>query len=329
MTKFKLNTNSLFYILVVYILLQFIWWEILLVKQNKEIHAEKEKILALGISDPNQLKNELSSLQKKESKNIYMIVGEGTIFLIIISIGIIRVHKVHKREKEITAQQKNFLLSVSHELKTPLATSKLSLQTLLSRDLDKEMQYKILTNTLQENERLTQLIENILMSARLDDSADANTLLINKERVNISEFIQEIILKAFTPVQQKRIHLNLEAAIFLTTDKAVFPSIIINLVENALKYSPADAQVEVCLHKSERINLSIKDKGPGIADLEKEKVFQKFYRLGNEETRISKGTGLGLFIVKKTVEMHGGEIVVKNNAPCGSIIEVNFVVSAN
>src|ERR1700740_507540 len=159
MSKRKLNTNTLFYILVVYILFQFVWWEVLLAKQNRQIHAEKEKILALGISDSEQLRQELDILYKKERMNIYMIISEGTIFLIIITIGTIRVFKAHKREKEISAQQKNFLLSVSHELKTPLATSKLSLQTLLSRELSKDMQQQILTNTLLENERLTQLIE--------------------------------------------------------------------------------------------------------------------------------------------------------------------------
>ncbi len=324
MARLKLNTNTLFYILVVYILFQFVWWEVLLAKQNREIHAEKEKILALGISDSQRLNTELNLLYKKEKKNIYMIIGEGTIFLIIITIGTIRVFKAHRREKEIAAQQKNFLLSVSHELKTPLATSRLSLQTLLSRELTKEMQQQIISNTLQENERLTQLIENILISTRLDDAEDSSNLLIHKENVNISELISESISKAFTQAQQKRIKANIQPDVFLTTDKAIFPSIIINLVENALKYSPADSTIQVNLSKGEKITFSVADTGSGIPDSEKEKVFKKFYRSGNEETRSSKGTGLGLFIVKKTVEMHGGEITLGNNTPSGSVFEVRF-----
>ncbi|HEY1040631.1 MAG TPA: ATP-binding protein, partial [Bacteroidia bacterium] len=289
-----------------------------------QIHSEKEKILALGISDSDKLKQELDILYKKEKKNIYMIIGEGTIFLIIITIGTIRVFKAHKREKEIAAQQKNFLLSVSHELKTPLATSRLSLQTLLSRELNKEMQQQILNNTLQENERLTQLIENILISTRLDDAENASSLLINKESVNISEFIPAIIQKAFSQSQQERIVSTIQPDIFLSTDKAVFPSIIINLVENALKYSPADSKINISLTKKSKIIFSVADNGPGIKDEEKQKVFEKFFRSGNEETRSSKGTGLGLFIVKKTVEMHGGEIELKKNSPNGSIFEVRF-----
>jgi signal transduction histidine kinase len=323
MTKKKFNSNTLFYVVVAYILLQFIWWEVLLVKQTREIHREKETIVALGATSDAQLKQELAALTHKENMRIYMILGEGTIFLIVITIAIIRVYRAHRREKEISLQQKNFLLSVSHELKTPLATSKLSLQTLLSRQLSPEIQQEIISSTLYENERLTQLIENILISTRLDDVNQAGTLLINKENINISELSKEVLQKAFTSAQQKRIHASIGEHIFLVTDKAVFPSIIINLVENALKYSPADAGIEFKLSKQDNsILLQVSDTGPGISASDKQKIFEKFYRVGNEETRNNKGTGLGLFIVKKMVEMHNGKIVVKDNSPKGTLFEV-------
>ncbi|MCD6065989.1 MAG: hypothetical protein K0S33_815 [Bacteroidetes bacterium] len=323
MAKKKLNSNTLFYVVVAYVLIQFVWWEVLLVQQTREIHREKETIVALGATSGKQLQEELATLTKKENKRIYMILGEGTIFLIVITIAIIRVYKAHKREKEIALQQKNFLLSVSHELKTPLATSKLSLQTLLSRQLSQEIQQEIISSTLYENERLTQLIENILISTRLDDTENANTLLINKENINISELSREVMKKAFTSAQQSRLSASIEDGVFLVTDKAVFPSIIINLVENALKYSPADATVEFKLSKqSNSVLLQVADKGIGISASDKQKIFDKFFRAGNEETRNNKGTGLGLFIVKKIVEMHNGKISAKDNSPKGTLFEV-------
>jgi K+-sensing histidine kinase KdpD len=325
MAKKKFNSNTLFYVVVAYILLQFIWWEVLLVKQTREIHHEKETIVALGATTDKQLKEELTALTHKENMRIYMILGEGTIFLIVITIAIIRVYRAHRREKEISLQQKNFLLSVSHELKTPLATSKLSLQTLLSRQLSPEIQQEIISSTLYENERLTQLIENILISTRLDDVSQAGTLLIKKENINISELSREVLQKAFTTAQQKRIRSSIEENIFLVTDKAVFPSIIINLVENALKYSPAEAGISFSLsNQNNSILLQVADTGIGISVSDKQKIFDKFYRAGNEETRNTKGTGLGLFIVKKIVEMHGGSIAVKDNAPKGALFEVKF-----
>lgn len=296
----------------------------MLVKQTRQIHDGKEKLLALGVSDSVQLQKELSELKKKENNYIYMIIGEGTIFLIFITIGIIRVYNAHKREKEISSQQKNFLLSVSHELKTPLATSKLNLQTLLKHILPKETQVEMLEKTLYENERLTQLIENILISTQLDYSGNANDILVNKEEVNISELTQTTIQKAFTSEQQKRITTKIENDILLNTDTAIFPSIIINLVENALKYTPDNCPVVVELCKTDKIILKVSDEGAGISPEEKPKVFDKFFRSGNEETRKSKGTGLGLFIVKKMIEMHNGTISVYDNRPNGSVFEVKI-----
>ena len=304
--------------------MQFVWWEVLLVKQTRQIHDGKEKLIALEVGDSVQLQKELSELKKKENNYIYMIIGEGTIFLIFITIGIIRVYNAHKREKEISSQQKNFLLSVSHELKTPLATSKLNLQTLLKHTLPKETQVEMLEKTLYENERLTQLIENILISTSLDDAGNADSILVNKEEVNISDLTQTTIQKAFTSEQQKRITTKIENNILLNTDTAIFPSIIINLVENALKYTPDNCPVVVELCKTDKIILKVSDEGTGISTEEKTKVFDKFFRSGNEETRKSKGTGLGLFIVKKMVEMHNGTIIVYDNRPNGSVFEVKI-----
>lgn len=304
--------------------MQFVWWEVLLVKQTRQIHDGKEKLIALEVGGSVQLQKELSELKKKENNYIYMIIGEGTIFLIFITIGIIRVYNAHKREKEISSQQKNFLLSVSHELKTPLATSKLNLQTLLKHTLPKETQVEMLEKTLYENERLTQLIENILISTRLDDAGNADSILVNKEEVNISDLTQTTIQKAFTSEQQKRITTKIENNVLLNTDTAIFPSIIINLVENALKYTPDNCPVVVELSKIDKIILKVSDEGTGISTEEKTKVFDKFFRSGNEETRKSKGTGLGLFIVKKMVEMHNGTISVYDNRPNGSVFEVKI-----
>jgi len=317
------NKNLLFYILVAYILLQFIWWEVLLIKQSRQIFDSKEKILALGTSNSEVLKRELNELQKKRDNYIYMIIGEGTIFLIFISIGILRVYKSHQREKEISRLQKNFLLSVSHELKTPLATTKLNLQTLIKRDLPKVTQLQFLETSLHENERLTQLIENILISTRLDDMENASNLFVHTESINISQLITDTISKSFTLEQQQRIIIKIEQNIYLKTDIVPFPSIIINLIENALKYS--NDFIDVILTKdSNSILLSVVDKGISIPLSEHTKVFEKFYRSGNEEVRKNKGTGLGLFIVKKLVEMHNAKIRLYSNEPSGNVFEIKF-----
>ncbi|MES2395124.1 MAG: ATP-binding protein, partial [Bacteroidota bacterium] len=117
----------------------------------------------------------------------------------------------------------------------------------------------------------------------------------------------------------------IEPNIYMDIDRTNFPSIILNLFENAVKYSPEDSTIVVSLKKqNQKIILSVADQGIGISDKEKETIFQRFYRSGNEETRKTKGTGLGLYIVDYLVKQHNGTINVKNNTPKGSVFEAIF-----
>jgi signal transduction histidine kinase len=101
--------------------------------------------------------------------------------------------------------------------------------------------------------------------------------------------------------------------------------VLSNLIENARKYSPTDELIVAELRKTgNKTILSVKDHGNGIPDSEKEKIFEKFYRIGNENTRSSKGTGLGLYVVKKIIQLYKYDISVKNNIPKGSIFEVTI-----
>lgn len=108
-------------------------------------------------------------------------------------------------------------------------------------------------------------------------------------------------------------------------DKFALTSMVTNLIENAVKYSPPCSEVDVNLiRKNGLIQFSVADKGIGIRDEEKSRIFEKFYRVGSEDTRKTKGTGLGLFIVKQVLDKHQATIKVKNNQPSGTIFEVTF-----
>jgi K+-sensing histidine kinase KdpD len=215
-------------------------------------------------------------------------------------------------------QQKNFLLSVTHELKTPIAATKLQLQTLLKhKQLSAEQQEQLLTNAVNETNRLNRLIEDVLLA----NSADKE-LQLNKENVNLSELTEKTLSNYFS---DKKITAEIESGITVSVDKLLFPSLIINLIENAFKYSPENSEVKVLLYKQDdKINLSVSDPGFGISETEKQKIFEKFYRIGNEETRQAKGTGLGLYIVQKIVEAHNGKIEVTDNEPTGSVFKITI-----
>ncbi len=307
-------------ILFGYIIMQFLWWEVLLVRQTTQISNEQQKLMEITSTDAETLEKQISDLQTNKQNRIYMIVGEGTVFLLLLLYAFYRIRKASNKEIELVNQQKNFLLSVSHELKTPIAATKLQLQTLLKhKQLDAAQQEQLLTNAINETNRLNRLIEDVLLA----NSAEKN-LTLNKENINVSELTEQIISNYFSDKKAKGIlKTHIQNGLSASVDKLLFPSIIINLVENAFKYSPDNSQVLISLNNQNgKLNLSVSDNGFGISEKEKHKIFEKFYRVGNEETRNTKGTGLGLYIVEKIVLAHNGTIEVQDNKPNGSVFKI-------
>src|SRR5690606_13747625 len=214
----------------------------------------------------------------------------------------------------------NFLLAVTHELKSPLASVKLYIQTILKRELDREQQKVFLSNSLKDIERLDDLVENVLLSTKLENRA----YQLPKEVFDMSELVEQIIDRLQkNACKTQVIKADLDEHIKLKADKFAITNVITNLVENAVKYSPACGMIYVKL-KEEGGNLifSVADHGIGIPDEEKRLIFNKFYRVGSEATRKTKGTGLGLYIVRTVLQKHNASIRVKDNKPSGSIFEV-------
>lgn len=315
----------LFYLLVVYVFIQFSWWSYLMVKLNNEVLEQRLHIIALQTSDASEIETAQSELHAKLKKRWLMIAGEGTVFLVLLISGFLQTRKTFKKEAELGLRQKNFLLSITHELKSPIASAKLQLETLLKRDLPKEKQNEIIHNALADTERLNALVENVLIAVRLED----NSFRLLKQVSNFSELVESEMNKLATLFQQQKQHnlsLSIEKGIEFEADRFAFISILTNLYENAIKYSPNVPQITCILKKYEhKILLQIADEGSGVSEAEKQLIFDKFYRIGNEETRKNKGTGLGLYIVKKLVLAHQGTIEVKKNSPKGSIFEIVLI----
>lgn len=293
----------------------------MLIEQNNEIYHLKSEINLLHHEDPQLVIEQGNELEKKLHHRWMMIAGEGMVFIILLAIAFLRVRNTFRREAALALQQKNFMHSITHELKSPLASTKLALETLLKRELEKEKQKEILSNAIYDTDRLNKLVENILLASRIESNFE-----LHKENVNLSEYLEETIKQAqrmFHPKQQ--ISLDIQPNIFFDIDKNSFSSIVLNLFENAVKYSPENSSLRILAKEQGKgILLSVTDEGIGIPEEEKQNIFQKFYRIGNEETRKTKGTGLGLYIVKYLIEKHGGTISVKNNFPKGSAFEVVF-----
>lgn len=292
----KKNTSIFFYFLSLYVIVQFVWW-------------------GFHILD---LTNQLVGDTPKGNRKMVMIIGEGAVFLAILIFGIVRIRRSIRKELEFSRNQNNFLLSITHELKTPIASTKLYLQTLQKRTIDAQKREEILIKTLQQNEQLERLIDNILNASRLENKR----LILHKEATNVSAFLNSIFDRYSRQYPEIPFINEIQPDISSEIDPFIFETVINNLIENAIKYAGKDGPVIIELMKHDRLIVKVKDNGSGIPQKNRKDIFKKFYRIGNEETRTQKGSGLGLFIAKELSHLHKGQIRYYDNQPKGSVFEL-------
>lgn len=311
----------LIYVLTGYVLLQFGWWAYMLVDLNNEAYHLRLEMLDISGMPAPEAQIQKSVLDAKLSQRIWMVLGEGAVFVFILMLGFRVLQRTISRELELAAQQKNFLLSVTHELKSPLAAIKLQLQTLSGRNLLPDQCQLIYARALMDTGRLQDLVENLLLVNRVE----AGKFPLHLSVVDISALINELCKRHFhTQLESDTIRLNLDMPLLVDCNKEALQSILINLVENALKYASA-SQIEIGTSVDmDRVLLYVSDSGKGIPDADKHRVFQRFFRLGNEDTRSTKGTGIGLYLVKQLVQMQKGTIQIVDNLPQGARFEVSF-----
>ena len=282
----------IFYAIIIYAVAELVWWGYMLVMLQPQRTA--------------------------------MILGEGSMFVIVFTAGAISLHKSIKKERRLQEQKKNFLMSVTHELKSPLASIKLLLQTIQKRDLTKQQVHDFINKSLLDIERLDDMVENMLLASKIDN----RSYTFPKAQFNLSALVDNVVNRLQLnkcDLTQQLINAEIEPKIEITGDKFALTSVVTNLIENAIKYSGPCEVVDVKLYSKEgKIFLEVADHGIGIADAEKPRIFDRFYRVGSEETRNTKGTGLGLYIVKEVLNQHEASISVKDNDPTGSVFEVVF-----
>ncbi|MBI1781277.1 MAG: two-component sensor histidine kinase [Sphingobacteriales bacterium] len=315
--KFSVIT-IVYWFLLIYIIAALSWWYIALEKQNQAMTDYKIQEL---IKDDPLYESKITQLNNEHYRKHARNIGEGLIFLLITLVGAIFVYRSVRKQVKFSQQQQNFMMAVTHELKTPIAVIKLSLETLQKRKLEEEKQQRFIEQALQETNRLNTLTNNILLAAQID----SGNLSSEKEEVNLSVLTDGCVQDFKQRFPNRNIEASIEPGQFIYGDTLLMQIAINNLIENALKYSPEDSIVHVDLtDEGERTSVGISDEGVGISEEEKKRVFDKFYRVGNENTRKTKGTGLGLYITKKIIEDHGAEINITDNTPTGTIFGINF-----
>ena len=324
--KFKVPQGTLIYLLGFYVLVQFAWWAYMLVNLNAEIYTLRREMLVLSeLAAPEQLIQK-GQLDEKLTLQIWMVLGEGTVFIFILLLGFWAVRRSMAKELHVAEQQKNFLLSVTHELKSPLAAIKLQLQTLHTRNIPEEKRTQLYIRALVDTDRLENLVENLLLVNKVESGG----LPLNKENVNLSQLLQKQMEAAYPKqLEEGKLQLHIDADIETSIDKMAFHSMSTNLVDNAIKYGGAGIiTVQLRVGEEKEIEFSVTDEGEGIPSSERKKIFERFYRRGSENVRQTKGTGIGLYLVKLLVQAHGGTISIVDNSPTGAKFVVRLAVGA-
>ena len=233
----------------------------------------------------------------------------GIIFFALIITGLVLNTTFLVREIRRNEQQDAFLNAMTHELKTPIASIKLYLETLKTRDVPEAKRQEFYDVMLADSNRLLTTVEQVLQASRTREG---------KRRLNISEIDLNRLLAETVKIVQTRYKLD-ESAIKLTesadevivaADASELQTVFTNLLDNAVKYSPDAPRISVRVKSAgeKNVQVFVKDNGIGLEPQEIKRIFKRFYRVANLSTQETKGTGLGLFIVKAVVKKHGGKI---------------------
>ena len=327
-SNFQINMRfftSVHLILLAYIIAAIVFWEISLQKQSGRIYAQEVMTLKARIDsakDAYSYNREMGELEHALSMRTSQYIGEGATFLIVILIGAAVVYTSFHRRIMLSRQQNNFMLSVTHELKSPLAAVKLNLQTLEKHQLDEEKRKLLIDRCIKESNRLNDLCNNMLFASQIEGRQYRPAM----EQFDLSEMVKAAV-NEYANRYSRKFEQDIAPRCHISGDKVMLQIAVSNLLENAVKYTPDDKPIKVTLSNTGNMAiLRVADQGAGIPDGEKKKIFNKFYRIGNEESRKARGTGLGLYLTNRIILQHKGRITVKDNTPSGSVFEISLPV---
>lgn len=314
----------IYFLLLLYTLAALIWWGISLMDQSREITRFEINNLTLTVNPSkhsSRYKEALRLIYRQQELRRWKFWGEGSVFLLVILVGAFFVYRSVRKQIKFSRLQNNFMMAVTHELKSPIAVAKLNLDTLILRKLDESRQLKLVENTVREISRLDLLCNNMLLASQFD----SHQYRLIMEPMDLGALVARQTEEFRHRTESHRIELASEPGLWVRGDPLLLGLCLNNLLENAVKYSPRDSLIRVRLYRErDQLLLEVSDEGEGIPEQEKNRIFGRFYRIGNENTRRSKGTGLGLYLVQKIVHHHGGRVGVRNKQPKGSIFVLQF-----
>lgn len=253
----------------------------------------------------------------------------GLLLLVALSVALSVFFRNLNVQINIRKMYDNFIANVTHELKSPLASVQLYLETLETRDLPRDRQVEFIHMMQQDAERLNQLISSILNIARLEQKKIAHDF----HAVPAGEFFAQLIEQARQQfkLSEEQVRFRGESDALIIADKHAMQIVMNNLFDNAIKYSEKAVQIDITLSQHLKYTtLTFSDQGIGIAPRQQKKIFRKFHRVQDKNSPSVKGTGLGLYWVREIIRYHKGRISVASNGPGqGTVFSIQLPLHPN
>lgn len=259
-----------YWFLLTYIIAALVWWFIALNRQNRQMAQFEISKLKAGAPQYDAQLNKITNYKKRKTAQY---LGEGAIFLLLILAGAFFIYRAVRRQFKSAQQQQNFIMAITHELKTPIAITKLNLETLQKRKLEETQQLRLIHNTIQEANRLNALCNNMLLASQMESGGNP----VTKEPIDLSVLVKECVHDFIMRFPQRSFQTVLPGEANVTGDVLLLKMAVNNLLDNAIKYSPKDSTIAITVQKVDKnIRLIISDEGKGIEDGEKIKYSISF-----------------------------------------------------
>ncbi|MBM3789784.1 MAG: HAMP domain-containing histidine kinase [Acidobacteria bacterium] len=300
-TNFRPRPSWLYHPVTVFLSIQVLWILLMVVwiRWYLEKHAQLRK-MAERISVP----GEVDSLG-------WLPLIEGGILLALILAGATIIFVYWNKQQRLNKMQRAFVSNVTHELKSPVASIQLALETMALRELSEEKRREFLGMMLDDAGRLNALIDRILRAARIEKRHGKYSF----ESTSMRRFIEEVLNQDRHLFEKDGHTVALERGkdARVALDREAMHVVVSNLVENAARYSPRGSSIRLRLHRDLRsCRLDVIDSGEGISRKDLKNVFKMFWRGGETQSAHTRGTGLGLYIVSNIVKAHGGRVWVSS-----------------
>ena len=307
-----------FNFMVIFLMANAVWWFILM---ERVIEEKIDLSQELGASPES-----IEKIYEQESSRRRMVMLEGVVFFLVLLAGLWMIYRTLVKQRELRQQQENFMMAITHELKTPLASINLYVDSLLTAEIAEQEKQNILPKIKHDVYRLKRQVENVLEVARHQGLTERSSY----ESFNLSQLLDQrldVLGKFYTNVNYK-LKADIEESVRIFGDRRSLGKVIDLILENSLVHNE-DRNIEITVELSQTdniISLNIGDNGCGVDKEELENIFEQFYRAGPELTRPSYGTGLGLYIAKEIIISHGGTISVISDGPSKGI---KFLININ